>query len=297
MEDTTQLYRISILQGNIWWRAFLDDPHYGQYKLKRLKAKLPTQYEYQMDAVPEVDIAEFMAIEKDRIPIIIATQFFTSPGPSDVFMDDQIRTVASVNLSALSGCLFGISIWQYKGSKPIKKLKDILFPNYYKMKEVLDYPFPEILQVEFGFKKRPPIFSQRTEIARTPVQHFQNMSYRDDFVPRKSNLGRARHMLLISNDNGATPMYVMSKSRAFDLGFFEFDSHQHMTSNGIIPATELIGVGQSIKCIKKPFLLLTPIDFYHEFKKRYHGPVDWEGLRLSWRHLTVEDGVGAPDLS
>ena len=63
-----------------------------------------------------------------------------------------------------------------------------------------------------------------------------------------------------------------------------------MTGCGILPATETIGFGQSVRSIPDAFMLLTPIDYYQAFKKRYHGPVDWEGIKLSWRPLAFEDG-------
>ncbi len=290
MEQEYRSLRVESLQGNIWWRAFLDDPYFGHFRLKKLVGSLAASYEPHFFAVPTVGREEFQAVENDRLPLLLGSQFGTTPRTIDIFNDKQDRLVATLGISALSGCMSGVSINQYAGPKIIQKMHTILFPKSINMNEILEFPFPEVLQVEFGFKKQPPLYSQRAEIARTPVQHFQNMSYRDDFVPRKANLGRARSMLLVNEFKDATPMYLMSRARLFDLGYFAFDAQQNMTGCGIIPATETIGLGQSIKSYHDAYLLLTPMDFYTTFKKRYNGPVDWDGIRLSWRPLTFEDG-------
>lgn len=116
------------------------------------------------------------------------------------------------------------------------------------------------------------------------------MSYWDDFVPRKANLGQARSMLMESEFKSVIPMQMMSNSTLFELGYFTFDIQQYMTGCGIIPATETIGLGQSIKSFPDAFLLLTAIDYYTAFRKRYHGPVNWDGIRLSLRPVTFGGG-------
>ncbi len=290
MQHQYRAFRTETLPGNIWWRAFLDDPDYGHYKLKRLDTSLTERFNCHLSVVPAVGKEEFILLEKDRLPLLIGTQFSTSPRPDYIFNDKQNRVVAAIGFSPFSGIILGLAIHQYIGPKCVNHLHSIQFPKSIRMTEILNYPFPEVLQVEFGFKKQGPLYSQRAEIARTPIQHFQNMSYRDDFVPRKANLGRARSMLLVNEFKGATPMHLMSRSRVFDLGYFTFDAQRYMTGCGILPATETIGFGQSVRSIPDAFLLLTPIDYYHAFKKRYHGPVDWEGIRLSWRPLTFKDG-------
>jgi len=293
MDLNEQKDRIYTLQANLWWRSFLDDPFYGHYRLKMLRGSIAASLESAIPVVPIVEKAEFLAIEDGRLPFFTCTEFGLSPKPIKVFHDQAERTALLLNYSAYSGCIHSISISRFLGFKVIKELHSIPFPKHINMSEILDYPFPEILQVEFGFTWKPPLFSERTEIARTPVQHFQNMSYRDDFIPHKSNLGRARSMLLINENLVGPPILMMSKARHFDLGFFTFNGQKFMTGGGIIPATPPIGVGQAIRTFAAGYLLLTPVDYYIAFKQRYRDQPDWEGIRLNWRQLTFEDGVKA----
>ncbi len=288
------LDRIMTLQANLWWRSFLDDPDYGHYKLKRLKGSISSHYELRLSVVPLVELEEYKTIESDRIPFLIGSQFGTYPRPEDVFNDGKERTVAILGFSMLSGNMGGVTIYKYKGAKAIFKLHSIDFPHHIKMNEILPFPFPEVLQVEFGFKKQPPLYSEKAEIARTPVQQFQNMSYRNDFIPRRSNLGRTRNMLLVNEYKGITPMHLMSKAREFDLGYFTFNAQQFMTGCGIIPGTETKMLGQSFKLFHESYVLLTPIDYYYAFKKRYHNAIDWDGIKLSWRQLCSMDALKNP---
>ena len=204
MEHKYRLRRAESLQGNIWWRAFLDDPYYGHCRLKVLEDMLTPSEEPHFLSIPAVKKEQFLYIEDDSLPLLIGTQSGTIPRPG-IFNDSKVRVVATLGINLLSGMISGVSITRYEGPKAIEQLHTIPFPQSINMSEILCYPFPEILQVEFGFKKQAPLYSQRAEIARTPVQHFQNMSYREDFVPRKANLGRARSMLLVNEFQGSHP--------------------------------------------------------------------------------------------
>lgn len=143
---------IKTLQANLWWRAYLDDPFYGSYKLKRLRGSLSYNNEVLMSMIPMVELAEFQKHENDRLPLFAGTQFGLHPRAEDVFNDDKERNVAILSFSLLSGVMSGVSIYQFKGPKCIRKLNHIEFPNHIKMIEILPIPFPEILQIKFGFK-------------------------------------------------------------------------------------------------------------------------------------------------
>jgi hypothetical protein len=290
MEQTEAREKLLGLQCNIWWRAFLDDPFYGHYKLKRVKSPFPRAWEPRTSIVPVVDKDVFCTIEDHRLPFFTKTQVGLSPNPDLLFKDSEVREAVILCFSVYSGAIDSISIYRFKGPRPVEELQIIPYPNHIKMLEILDSPFPEVLQVEFGFKKRNPLFSERAEIARSPIQQFQNMSYRDDFIPHHTNVGRARSMLLVNEYMGITPMYLLSKERNFDLGYFTFDIQREMTGCGIIPKTPPYELGQSIRSFADAYLLLTPLDFYLVFKERYQGPEKWKGIELSWRELTYEDG-------
>ncbi len=60
-------------------------------------------------------------------------------------------------------------------------------------------------------KNQSPIFSGWAEIARTPIQHFQNMSYREEIGSGIRKLDKAKNMLLINEFNDVVPMYLLSR--------------------------------------------------------------------------------------
>ncbi len=278
---------IKTLQANLWWRAYLDDPFYGSFQLKRLKNGMPSYCDILMSMIPGVELEEFREIESDRLPLFAGSQFGIFPRLEDVFNDTKERTVVILNFSMLSGCMAGVSIYKTRGPKAIKKLNTIEFPNHIKMAEILPIPFPEVLQIKFGFKGQPSVFSGMAEIARTPVQHFQNMCYREESGAGARKLDRAKNMLLVNEFNGMVPMYFLSKDRPFELGYFEFDAQYHFKSCGLLPAMESIGIGQSVRSFTVAYILLTPVETYTNFRKRFHGPADWEGIRMSIEHPEV----------
>jgi len=125
MDQTERLGRIMTFQCNIWWQSFLDDPVYGQFKLKRLKGSLSVFFEPRLHVIPVVELDDFRAIETDCLPFLVGSQFGIFPRTEQVFNDGKERTVAILSFSMLSGVMSGLSVYQFKGPKAISKLHTI----------------------------------------------------------------------------------------------------------------------------------------------------------------------------
>lgn len=132
------------------------------------------------------------------------------------------------------------------------------------MTNILPIPFSETLKLEIGLDGRPPIYSLDVEVASTPIQQFQNLSFRgygNTFVEQKA------YMLLINESKLATPMLLLLRDRDFECGFITFDSRHTFSSLGFLPTAN--GIVQSIRTFSESYVLLIPVYMVQNIAKKY----------------------------
>jgi hypothetical protein len=117
-----------------WIAKFQKDSTYGNMRFKMLetlKTKYPP-FEIDNTIIDKVDLSTFIKDDDNRIPFFIGSQFGLSPGhPLSYFhKTENVRIIAILGKSFLSGCVFGITLYKIeKNDGELQMNKFLVFEN------------------------------------------------------------------------------------------------------------------------------------------------------------------------